>query len=245
MINFGCCLGSHYRVLKTEKDINDLIYYFILEKDLKLIELSLYNKRTYNLFYNSYINSQLLKSLSCEKGKIINLHLPRKDWSSIGVKKIIKDVKNLQKKIKINQIIIHESDYENYKENLAVIKKNILVENEEYGGCLINKKIQYWVCDINHFYKNHKFDLIAFRNFIILNNNKIKEIHFSFRNHEVFNSKNISWLYDKLKIVSKESGLANKNLIFEGTNKDAKNLKELKKSLDHNINLILNGLCKI
>jgi hypothetical protein len=187
----------------------------------------------------------LLGSLGSKSGKTINLHLPRKDWELIGVKKIIRDVKYLQKKIKISHLIIHKSDYKKYKKDLTDINKNILVENEDNGVCSEDKEVKQWVCDINHFYKNNKFNLSDFKKFISLNGDKIKEIHFSSKNHNVFSKKDISWLGDKLKIFSKMSGLVNKDLIFEGTSKDSKSLNELKGSLDYNIKLILKIICKI
>lgn len=236
MKNFGFSLNPHYRLIKSDLDIDKILNFFVKELKLDLIEIGFYDAKTYNFFLKYYLNSKILKD-ECNKIKI-NLHLPKKDWEIIGVDKILSDAENLSKTLKMEKFIIHEEDYLANKSHLSKWRNNIYVENSDKNiSNNLNDDIN-WVCDVNHFIIAGGFQREKFKNFILNKKERIKELHFSNNNHETFNSTNIEWIRGVFNQVSELNiKLDDKLILFEGTNKEANSLDELFADLTLNFKL--------
>lgn len=235
----GVSVGAHYRILTSSHKIKVFLKY-LSTKNINVIELSVYDKKTYDLFFKAYLNSSFLKKNESQK---IHLHLPRKEWSKIGLKKIVRDVNILDKKLNIKLFVVHYSDFVKHGNTLTRYKQKIGVENDFTMNVdlKIEKSI---VCDINHFWEKnefHKKDLVKF----IKNNYKqIKEFHFAHKNHNFFNKRNIQWLKDIHEEILKISNFNKVPFVFEGTNKKTNDIKTLIDDLDYNLLLISSIICK-
>ncbi len=241
MSKFGCSLTSHYRLLDSVSNIENLSSYFVKNEAVDILELGFGGTSNYGLFYEAYSRSAILR-VANEYKTSVNLHLPRKDWELIGPEKIISDVKSLMQKFKITSFVIHEAEYRKYKKLLTFISSKLYVENNDLAAYrCINGDIKI-ACDINHFYVKNNLNIKNFNKFVVNNKSRIKEFHFSNQNHDFFNEKNILLfvkLFNDLKFLI---NVANKKIIFEGTDRSKKNLTDLKKSLNINIKLIKKSL---
>jgi len=245
MTKLGISIGPHYRVFKDKKDIRDLINFFVKEK-IQIIELSFYDKKSYNLFYEAYLKSSaILNFIGKKRAQRIHLHLPKKDWELIGVDKILQDMNNLDKKIKIDKFVIHHKEYINFKKELSRFDNKIYVENGPLQHNISDfKGVERIVCDVNHFYHKGKFQQKKFLAFLGFGRCRIKEFHFAHANHGTFDNKNVLWLKNIYKKIKETSCLNEEVFIFEGTDKYAINVDTLKKTLSYNLFLIKKALCK-
>lgn len=234
MYKLGCALTCHYRLLNSSEDVEQLLMYFIKNKSIQVIEIGFYDSDSYNLFNESYLMSEAL--LLAEKNKKeINLHLLRKNWDIMGIERVVRDIKILENRIKIKYIIIHEDDYKKYAKFLIPSHSNILVENT---SGLFDLKIDNIVCDINHFYSDDLFKTRDFSKFIKSNSAKIKEFHFAYKNHNIFNQRNIHWFKHRFENIRSVLPPSSVGFIFEGTDKKAESISELITSLNLNIQLL-------
>ncbi|HOK00820.1 MAG TPA: hypothetical protein PLE40_00170 [Candidatus Pacearchaeota archaeon] len=233
----GISLGAHYRILNSSDKIEFFLKH-LLSKNLNIIELSFYDKKTYNLYFESYKNSLFLKN----NKKQIHLHLPRKDWKEIGLNKIMQDIRYLDAKLDIKLLVFHYADFVKYGYKFIKYKQKIGVENDLIMHNSL-KLEQFIVCDINHFWNKEKFNKKIFLDFVKNNYKQIKEFHFAYKNHNLFDKKNISWLRDIYYEVSQISNFNNVPFIFEGTNKKTNNIRTFINELNNNLSLISNVLC--
>jgi len=206
----GISLGSHYRLLKTPKDIEKLLS-FILDNNL-VVEIGFYDKKTYPFFRESYFKLSILNKFKPEK---LNLHFPRKDWQLIGFDKVISDIKKLNKKYNFKNFVVHLKDYLKHYEYLKDFDGQILVENDKsYDSKKDYYDVKRWVCDVNHF--TNKKELIEF---LKKRKDKIKEFHFAYNNHNLFNKKGIKKFKNALAQIRLFVDDSKTDYIFEGTKK--------------------------
>ncbi|MEI8253141.1 MAG: hypothetical protein WCG25_05340 [bacterium] len=110
-------------------------------------------------------------------------------------------VNELSEVVDIKNLIVHIDEYIKYA---SIIKKtgiNIIVENPHLEKIPVFEDTDindYICCDINNFYDNHIYDYNALNKFLLRYKKKIKEIHFSYQNHDIFDQTNISFLQNIL-----------------------------------------------
>jgi hypothetical protein len=183
-MKIGVSIGNFYYWDKQFDIKSKLKYVELLKKvDLEVIELHFSKQEILNKDYEKF-----LKKL--KKKWIITVHLPGK----INNKKIVKNLKDMQKLLKVKHFIIHADDYSKTKRLFKESKINLIVENcdrekKNYQDLKSVIKLGKPLClDIDHFEESFPGKLSTKLPDI---KKKVVEVHISALNNKLYDYKHI------------------------------------------------------
>lgn len=165
----------------------------------------------------------------------LSLHYLRTGVTDENFISISDQIRDIAHEHGITDIVVHQDMYALFEPRfLKAFPQNnfrLLIEcgDEKNGGPEIEGSAASGiVLDVNHFNLDSTPGLLRFA---ARYGKVIKEIHFSYRNHELFPHNDLGWLEERLGVISEYVDLRCQRFICEGTQKHSKNIPDLCASL--------------
>jgi len=236
-IRLGFSISAHYRLLKRPEDVAELIIrLYNRTRRPASLEFSFYDLKSLSLFVDGYHLAR--PQIEIDHIDDVSMHFLRKGLTIECFDQIASHVEAIARKYDIKDIVIHYEIYQMFKKQIysSFVEKGYLVLLEN-----IDRR-ELFVPEDSYVFQDQNIDGIVLDlchfNFISTNDLKsfleeypgitIREIHFSYLNHEIFRTKSdVQWLEERLKIVREYIDVDKTRFICEGTDKKSTNLKEL------------------
>lgn len=241
-MRFGFSVSAHYRLLKTPQDIEKLLRGIVSLPHTTSCELSFFDEESVEMFAEGYLNAY--KYFKTSAIQDIAIHFLRKGITEENFLAVSEAVKEIAEIYSVREIVVHYDMYVRFKELFHEVFVDagyiLLIEHSDFSSAYNNTEakdinedadIKAVTLDVCHFdFENTE----SLETFILLNKDKVKEVHFAYKNHNLFTAMNLDWIQERFDIVLKHLDTDSVRFVCEGTAKDAENIEVVLKTLQEN-----------